>query len=445
MHVGATTRRAPERPNIIYIVCHDLGKELGCYGRPIATPNIDAFASEGVKFTNYFCNSPACSPSRCCAYTGMYAHTNGVMGLAHEGWSLPPGVRTVVDEFNDGGYETVHIGFQHERPLGTNRYQVDLQKGTHQESFVENVTEQTLDVLKERGNKGKPLYLNVGIVEAHASLWLDQWKKNRKDTYGSTPPGDTYMPPYIPDTPALRKEMGNFQACMRFLDRHVVDLFRGVEAAGFREDTLVAFTTDHGISNCRAKGTLYDAGVEITLLMKMPGFIEPGKNEGVLLQNIDMAPTLLDLAGLPIPARMQGKSFLPLLAGEAYDPHEYIFMERTYHDDYDPMRAIRTPQYHYIRSFDAEAKKEWLPDEPPYMNETYELWHNALWPLKSIPRDPEELFDTEKDPYEFGNVAYAPEYAETRRELAEKLNDWMKRTDDPILNGAIPVRGDNAW
>ena len=106
------------RPNILYVVCHDLGRTLGCYGKPVISPNLDRFASQGALFASAFCSSPACSPSRGCAMTGQYAHTNGLMGLVNQGWSLPESTRTIIDHLNDAGYTTAHVGLQHFfRPL----------------------------------------------------------------------------------------------------------------------------------------------------------------------------------------------------------------------------------------------------------------------------------------------------------------------------------------
>ena len=102
-----------QRPNILYVICHDLGKQLGCYGLGLDSPNLDRFAAGGALFGSAFCNSPACSPSRGCAMSGQYAHTNGLMGLVNQGWSMPESTRTIVDELNDAGYQTAHFGLQY--------------------------------------------------------------------------------------------------------------------------------------------------------------------------------------------------------------------------------------------------------------------------------------------------------------------------------------------
>lgn len=427
--------------NIIYFICHDIGKELGCYGKPIDTPNLDRFANKGVKFTNYFCSSPACMPSRCCAYTGLYAHSNGVMGLPSSNYSLDDNIKTVVDYFNENGYETVHVGFQHERSTAAaNRYQIELYK-EHQDIYVETAVDKAIEYLANRQNSKKPFYLNIGTIEVHASQWMDQIQKNndRKAIYGTMHYEKVYMPPYISDVPVLRKEMGNFQACIQYFDKQAKRLFDAIRDMGYEKDALVVCTTDHGISNEHAKGTLYDAGVEIMMLIQLPGLKKAGMVVDHLIQNIDIAPTFLDAAGIPIPENIQGKSFWPLLNDGEYTPHKEIFIERNYHgaDQYDPMRAVRSDKFHYIRNFDKQAKKEWIPSEVSYIKETYTNWINQLWPEHTQPRDEEELFDIINDPNEFHNLAYEEEYQNIRCELAAKLDNWMHQTNDPLLKGPI--------
>jgi len=442
--------RPRSRPNIIYVVCHDLGRELGCYEKPISTPNLDAFAQGGVRFTNYFCTSPACSPSRACAYTGQYAHTNGVMGLTHVGWPMAENVQTIVDYFNAGGYETVHVGLQHERYPSTggkhhphagaekNRYQVETWEG-EKDTRTDHAVAKAIAFLESRKNSDKPFYLNVGIGEVHSSRWMSAglysggWLR-----YGTTPPEETYMPPHMPDVPALRKEMGNFQACIRWMDEHIRKLFDAVDDLGLTENTIVIFTTDHGIAGTRAKGTLYDTGTGIAMLMRMPGTIVRGVVADNILQNIDIAPTVLEAAGIPIPPAVQGRSFWPLLTGGDYKSHEVIFTERNYHGrDYSPMRSARTSRYHYIRNFE-KKKREWVPGDPVRMKETYETWFDEMGPEGQGMKPDEELYDVAKDPHERQNLAQDPAFADIKNDLARRVDVWMQETDDPLLKGRIP-------
>lgn len=443
-------RTSHTRPNFIYVVCHDLGKHLGCYGVDVRTPNLDRFATHGVTFTSAFCSAPACSPSRACAMTGMYSHTNGLMGLVNLGWSLPGETKTVVDYLNEAGYETAHFGLQHERydPMD-NRYQIEgnpFPEGdsrAEEQQWAERAIGDAIAYLETRTPGSRPFYLNVGTIEVHASRWggrLPYSSKNREAIYGVDPPDQVYMPPYIPDTPQLRSVMGKFQGAIRYLDGQVQRLFEAVDRLGYSDNTLVIFTTDHGIANMRSKWWLYDRGVEISLLMQMPGTIEEGAVVPDLIPNIDIAPTILDAAGVAIPPTMQGRSFWGRLTGRPYEPHDALFIERNYQTDYDPMRAVRTDRFHYIRNFGEAPKEAWLPHTVPYMNTTYQTSFYELWPPPSLPRAREELFDVVNDPEEFINLADEPAYREVKARLAAQLEQWMQRTKDPLLEGAIPDR-----
>ncbi len=247
------------------------------------------------------------------------------------------------------------------------------------------------------------------------------------------------MPRYIPDVSQLREQMGRFQGAIRFLDKHVQRLFDTVERLGYSENTLVIFTTDHGIANMRSKMWLYDRGVEIALVMKMPGVIRESVEIPDLIQNIDIAPTILEVAGVEIPVSMNGKSFWDRITGGEYQSHERIFSERNWHgNNYDPMRAVRTNQFHYIKNFGKDPKKAWLPHEVPYMNKTFKIWHTDLWPPLSLTRDEEELYDIVNDPEEFVNLAYDPKYMDIKTSLSKQLDTWMHSVNDPLLEGPIP-------
>lgn len=423
--------------NIIYIVCHDTGREIGCYGRKIATPHLDAFASEGIRFTNMYCSSPACAPSRSCAYSGLPAHLNGQMGVTPSGYILSPHIPTVVDYFNRGGYETVHIGFQHERYRSIeNRYQVE--KGSGKLNLVENGVDAVIDYLKARQPSDKPFYLNMGTMENHCVMW-QQRGHNRHEVYGNVPPDQVDYPTWFPEYGPLRQEIGNFQACIHYFDTHIGRLLDAIDQLGYRNNTLVVICTDHGISGERGKGTLYDHGTEMFFLARLPDKIAPNQVSDALLPNMDIAPTLLEAAGLPVPGTMHGKSFWPLMTGGNYTPHDFIVMERNYHgDDYpDIMRAVRSKDYLYIRNFSPHVKHPWTKEECPPLHPEYKAWFTEMWPWATIPREREEMFSVKDDPDQFHSIASDPAVQDAKKDLSDKLDDYMKRTGDPALYGEI--------
>lgn len=436
------------RPNILYFVVHDIGKHMGCYGVPVATPNLDAFAKESVTFTHAFCNSPACSPSRCCAMTGQYAHTSGGIGLAHMGWPLPTEVQTIVDTFNVSGYETIHSGMEHERHPGLLRYQVDFQEDWN-DFDAETGVDKALAYLTTR-DRGRPFYLNIGAQQPHGS----SWGKTDELYGGPVPPEDVYIPPYLPDLAEFRENFGRFQAAIRYMDTHFGRLIEGLKKLGHDRDTIIVFTTDHGISAPRSKGTLYDRGVEIALLVRRPEAEMAGTTVDHLIQNIDYTPTLLEAASVSRPDALQGKSFWPLLSGGAYEPHDAIFIERNFHgehrthgsegdfvDRYDPVRAIRTRDYHYIRHLDPSIKcRPWLPFEVEAELPRLPEEARDRMPPPRDPRPDEELYDVAHDPLEFTNIADRPEFRHVRKHLRARLDGWMKETDDFVLRGKTPQR-----
>jgi len=439
--------------NILYFVCHDLGKHLGCYGAPVESPNLDAFASSGIKFNLAFCSSPASSPSRMCAMTGKYAHVSGGLGLAHMGWSLSQQEKTVVDYLNEAGYETVHVGLNHERHAGMNHYQIDEEK--HWDDWdAKNAVDKAIRYLQQRKNKNKPFYLNIGTHDVHASKWD---KSLYKDYGGPVDKNKVYIPNYWFDHEGARKELAKFQAAIKYLDTHFGRLIKALDESEYASNTVVIFTTDHGIAGNRSKGTLYDRGTEITLLVRLPGGYNKGTVINELIPNIDFAPTVLDMAGIKTPPEMNGCSFWPLITGKEYIPHEYIFTERNFHgerpyhgakeyiDKYDPVRSIRTKQFHYIRWFNpAAGNRPWLPWELNHqlVNNNEEATLDTLLPAKIYPRNKEELYDVEKDPGEFINLADHPEYASIKNDLIAKLYEWMKTTNDHVLRNEVPTPPD---
>jgi len=431
-----------ERPNIIYIVAHDLGRMLGCYGRGFKSPNLDRFAQEGVLFNRTYCTTTACSPSRGCAWTGQYAHTNGLMGLVNRGWSLPVDRRTIVDHMNDAGYHTTLVGLDHVRKFREDhRFQEYLPADPRTSVAVDNA----IGWLREWEQGDQPFYLNMGTIEVHGSQW-GTFFANREEG-GANPPLDRYgwkdvettpVPPTFKDAPQVREEMANYQECIRYLDYHLGRLFNAIDRLGLRDNTVIMFNTDHGMEGLRGKGTLYELGMEIACMMRGPG-ITPGTKVDHLMQNIDYVPTFLEIAGVEVPEDIQGKSFWPLLNGGDYTPRDRIFAERNWHGpSNDPMRSVRTEKYHLIKNYDTSLTTAWTPEMVPNVNETFESYPSSLFPRGTNPRPEVELFDLENDPFDWNDLADESSLADVKAELLKSLDGWMQDTKDPLLEGGIP-------
>lgn len=441
--------------NVIYIVCHDLGRQLGCYGRGVRTPHLDAFAEQGLRFDRAFCQTAVCSPSRGACLSGQPAHQNGMMGLAHFGWRFFPGVKTVVDFCNEAGVETVHCGFSHEGEELHSRYQIDFEVDWRCHP-VEAAVDDAVAYLDGRRKQERttPFYLNLGTVEVHKSVWgrdtdRDGCPSRFHRVYGGpVPEEEVAVPPPTPEIPLTREEFSRFEAAIRYLDQQMGRLFRAIDELGYAEDTMVIFSTDHGMVDLRGKGSLYDRGTEIALLVRPPSGHAPPRAVEALVSNLDVTPTVLEALGLPVPETLPGNSFWPLCGGAgSYTPSERIFLEWNFggpQDDYYPVRVVRTDRCKLLRHYGPHNYDQYRPEElgPGFTRE--EMNRKRFKDYGPPYQHPErmtpavELFDLQSDPHELCNVAASPDYADTRAQLEKALDDWMAATDDPVLRNETP-------
>jgi len=412
-------------PNVVFITSHDLGRNLGCYGRrSINSPHLDELAKRGFLFQNSFCTTPLCSPSRAALHTGRYAHSNGVMGLSHApfNWRLRQGEKHVAQRLRESGYETALIGIQHltNRPMDLGYESVSLPRGS-----ARQIGEAAARFLESKQHSNKPFYLEVGFFEPH-----------RPYNWGATPPDTSkgvIIPPYIPDTPEARHEFAALQGAIHAMDGGVGTVLTALQELGMEQDTWVIFTTDHGVAMPGAKSTVYEPGIEAALIMYWP---EAGLHGGHFLSeitsNVDIVPTLLEGLGMPIPSEVQGRSFWPLLQRKKYAPRQEIFAEKTYHTYYEPMRCIRTPNYKLIVNLEVSSQID-IPND---------IRKSPIYPqmldVIAKGRVTIELYDLVIDPQEETNLAGQPEVFEVEANLRKRLLQWMKETNDPILNGPIP-------
>lgn len=428
------------KPNIVIFHSHDFGQYLGCYGvKTVRTPNLDKFAAEGVRFARSFCTAPGCSPSRASLFTGRYPHNNGVMGLTHGdfGWDLRPEEKHLAQILKQAGYATVAIGVIHETHSGAKRcgYDKFIKK-----KLAANGTPIAIEELKRLAAGKQPFFLYAGFDEGHRL----PYPKGSEPMAGLVgfpgphlQPDDSLgvdLPGYLRDTPGTREELAGLQGAMRHLDEQFGRWVQAIRELGLETNTLFIVTTDHGIAMPRAKCSLYEPGLQVALLLRHAG--RKGWNGGVvrneMVSNIDVLPSILELAGISIPTNVQGRSFAPLLDGRAYTPNAAIFGEQTYHGYYDPQRSIRTETHKLIANFSTapafqDPSQQWrpksdvvVPERPPTS------FHPHL-----------ELYDLTNDPWEQVNLANEPKHAAVRNELARRLYEQMVKSDDPLLRGAV--------
>lgn len=398
-------------PNLVYFHCHDLGRFLGTYGRG-ETPALDRFAENAIVFDRAFCASPPCSPSRASALTGKVAHRNGCLGLAHRGWPLPLSETTLVDDLSAAGYQTVLCGVNHERHPRTDRYQWDINENWD-DWRAQQAVDHAIGFLKKR-DRSSPFFLNVGTQEPHRSTW-HHFREKASDEPQPTDPGWLRYP-------GRWDEFILFSAARREMDAAFGRLMDAIQSEGLEDDTIIVFTTDHGVFGSRAKGTLYTMGTEIALMIRYPG--ATSVRRGDLISNVDFRATFLDLLGLEVPSDLDGRSFASVCRdGEVAERLNPVFCEYNFHgkkskfetdDSLKPLRSIRNDRYHLIGDFTPGMGSSDL---------------RATW----------ELYDTFTDPGETRNLSGFPELSGVETALREELYRWIERTEDFLATGEFPV------
>lgn len=433
---------AAPQPNIVLIHCHDLGRYLGCYRYDIETPNLETLADEGVLFEEHFGSAPQCSPSRGSLMTGRFPHVNGLMGLAHGKWELDENERVLPQYLEDAGYETHLFGLQH-ITQDTDRLGYDhihseanlypgVSPAVHETNRAKTVAS-VVSTCLEQEDYTTPFFASVGFFEVHRDREESGRFGFKGDEYDTDDPETVRPLPYLPDRRGIRHDLAEMHGMVYAIDDAVGTILDAIEDAGLEDDTLVIFTTEHGIAFPRAKGSCYDAGIEAALLMRYPGLAEGGERYDELISNVDVLPTILDIVGMDTPDTLDGHSFRSLLADdENYEERERIFAEMTWHDMYNPVRAIRTERFKYIRSF-WHLPKVYLPTDVFASESGREVRERY-----SVPTRPyEELYDLKETPQEDENVVHEPRHEDVRVDLSRQLHAWMEATDDPLLNGPV--------
>jgi N-sulfoglucosamine sulfohydrolase len=407
----------PPLPNILYLHSHDTGRHVQPYGSAVRTPRIQRLAEEGVVFRQAFCAASTCSASRACLLTGRYAHSNGMLGLAHRGWSLNDYEQHIVHTLREVGYHSTLVGEQHiSKEPDVIGYDEVVKIATTRATDVAPVT---IDLLRRAHRR--PFFLSVGFFETHREFFRPADGEERW----------VAPPPNLPDTPEIRRDVAAFNASARSLDAGIGAVLDELEALGLDDDTLVICTTDHGMAFPGAKTTLTDRGIGVFLIMRGPGGFLGGRVIDALVSQVDLFPTICDLVGIPPPHWLQGRSMLPLVHG-AEEIRDEVFAEGTYHAAYEPQRAIRTRRWKYIRRFDDRPTPVVVnTDDGP----AKDLWRESGWAERGLA--PEQLYDLVLDPAEAENLIGREELAPVVRELRARLIRWMAETDDPLLDGPV--------
>jgi len=416
------------RPNILYIHSHDTGRYIQPYGYAVPTPRMQKLAEEGVLFRQAFCAAPTCSPSRAALLTGMAPHNNGMLGLAHRGFGLNDYKQHLVHTLKQAGYHTCLSGTQHEAHdaalIGYD--EVHREKGVPPEEgalqFLNNAPKQ-------------PFFLAAGWGLTHRNGAGDGKEPGFNQL--ESPLGDPrYVTPptTLPDTPQTRQDMADYCVAANRLDTAYGKVFDALEANGLAENTIVICTTDHGVPFPHNKCNLTDHGLGVLLIIRGPHGFTGGKVIDGMVSHIDIFPTLCEQLEINTPDWVQGKSVMPLVRDETDQVNDEIYGEITFHAAYEPQRAVRTSRYKYIRRFDGRSKPvRSNVDRSP----SRYLWEGQDW--ENQPVVEERLYDLIFDPTEGNNLVGQPHASEILNDMRSRLESWMKRTDDPLLNGSVPA------
>ncbi|MEL3971147.1 sulfatase [Rossellomorea oryzaecorticis] len=434
--------------NVVYVHTHDTGKYIKPYGKQVPTPNLFSFAQEALLFSNAFNGSPTCSPSRASFMTGTYPHQNGMMGLAHRGFKLVDFNWHMASFLQSREYETVLCGVQHEhrfwKPLEQGHEAAkELGYTTHLTADMEGYQDsaslagwdeenalKVVEYVRNRGKSGKPFFLSYGLFTTHR----EYPELTEEEAEG------VYNPNYIevahgtfPDEKS-RLDMAQFHKSAHIADACFGKVMEVLKEQDLFNETLIIFSTDHGVANPFMKGSLSDAGIGVPLIIRNPEAPASfGRVSDQLVSHLDVFPTICDCLRLEKPGHLEGHSFIEMFQDPYSKTREAVFAETNFHTSYEPARCIRTSRYKYIKYFDGEWTKYNLSncDE----SELKERLIQHGWAEKS--KEKEYLFDLYFDPAEGKNLVNDSDYDEPLIMMRRALHHWQKETGDPLLDGKL--------
>lgn len=407
-------QQTDKKPNIIFLFADDLGMpDLGAYGNTaINTPNLDRLAKEGILFTRAYVTSSQCSPSRASILTGRTPHSVGASRLHVDAQKEFPSIVQMLKNvgYYTGAYRKVHQ--------------------TYIESQFDFKGDKDLNAFFKSRPTNKPFFLWFGSTDPHRPYQPGTYEFQHD-------PQKVIVPDYLPDTKAVRKDLANYYNEIHRFDKECGEFLTLLDKYGLSENTIVVMSSDNGMPFPRAKASLYEVGINVPLIIKWPGKSKAGTVSKKLVSLMDLTSTWLEAAGLPVPSELEGVSLVPILKGNISKKRDYIFSERNWHDNWDPMRAVVGTQYKLIQNYRPEL---------PMLN-TLDRLYSPTWKefeaLKNkgqlntklqwyfAPTKPEiEFYDLEKDPGEWNNLAKDLKYQPLIQQYQKALGQWMNDTHD---------------
>ena len=430
---GAASDAEPiaSRPNVVWIMAEDSSKHYYQHFDPsgAATPNIESMAQSGVTFERAFSNAPVCSVARTTLITGCYAPRVGTqfhrrLQLA----SLPPEIRMFPQYLREAGYHT------------SNRSKEDYNAAKTPDVWDASGRKAHW---RDRSEPAQPFFHVRTITTSHeSSLHFDEEDRQNPTRID---PSDVSVPPYLPDTELTRYTVARYHDRIGDVDQSVGNILEELTSDGLLEDTFVFFFGDHGGVLPRSKGHLYEAGLHVPLVVRIPenfaGRVDRsrGDRSGGFVEFVDFAPTVLAIAEVDIPESMDGQAFL----GNAVVAEQVDSRDRTYgyadrmDEKYDFVRSMRIGDLKYIRRFDP-IYPESLVNLYRERMLAYQQWrnmHNAdeLLPAEDQffqPRRCESLFDLSEDPHEIHDLIDDPSRRGDLLRMRNEMTTWMKSLPD---------------
>lgn len=438
------------RPNIVLLLVEDLSPRIGAFGDPVArTPVLDQMAREGVRYTHVFASAGVCAPSRAALITGMHQASIGAQHM-----------RTSAYRWTDGsgrvGYEAVPPAFVKAFPellraagyYTINNAKTDYQFGNPFTVWDENGPEASW----ANRPKDAPFFAMYSSLPTHESGLFtpesvaagmpsavpaaEALEMRRAALAQRTRPEDVVVPPYYPDTPIVRADIARQYDNVQLMDAWVGERLAELKREGVLENTIVIWASDHGDGFPRAKRSLYDSGMQAPMIVRFPDGRRAGQADGRMISFVDLAPTILAMAGVTAPGHMQGINAL----GPDGEKQERVFAARDRLDEWaDLSRGVRTRDFKYIRNEYPDAPlylKLAYRENVPMMAELRRLFEaGQLSPLQAsyfrTPRPAEELYDLRSDPHEVRNLAADPAFSAQKAELSAALSEWRTRIRDP--------------
>ncbi|MFI3283940.1 MAG: sulfatase [Erysipelotrichaceae bacterium] len=423
--------------NIVYINTHDTGRMISPYGENIPTPSLYDLATDGTLFTQAFACGPTCSPSRSSLLTGTYPHQNGMLGLAQRGFELVNPKMHLANHLKVNGFQTAISGIQHE--VG---WYLDLDVDKVKELGYENVLTTDSSLYKKEDlhlwdrenvktaiewiqsmDTDKPFFLSYGMHSTHRPYPIEV-AENINEDYVSSKFGSNEI---------LRHDQAQFMTTAQYADQNIKLLIEAIKEKGLYDETIIIFTTDHGVALPYHKCNLSDTGIGVSLIIRHPDY-----SRGIILDQlvsqIDIFPTLCELVNIEKPSYLEGKSFATLFEDNKRQINNEIFAELNFHTSYEPVRCVRTSRYKYVKYFDGYNHLNLSNVDDSKVKE-YLLNHNLSDKTKQM----EALYDCVYDQFEKDNLINEPSLQHIVDELRGKLNLHLKTTSDPILQGELKI------